>query len=38
MTSFYGKWEGNDVFATRCGYTGEDGFELSVSNSIIEKF
>jgi len=29
---------GVDLFVSRTGYTGEDGFEISVPNTVIEKF
>jgi len=32
------KFENKDIYITRSGYTGEDGFEISLDNSITEKF
>jgi len=31
-------YEENKVYITRSGYTGEDGFEISLSNKIVERF
>tara|TARA_B100001250_G_C19695888_1_gene742508 strand:- start:28 stop:1122 length:1095 start_codon:yes stop_codon:yes gene_type:complete len=29
-------YKGNDIYITRSGYTGEDGFEISISNKSVE--
>ena len=32
------KYTNSDIYITRSGYTGEDGFEISISNKIVENF
>jgi len=32
------KFDGADLMFSRCGYTGEDGFEVSVPNEKVEQF
>ena len=32
------KYENIDIYITRSGYTGEDGFEISIDNKIVESF
>ena len=31
-------YKGKDVYITRSGYTGEDGFEISIPNEVVEDF
>lgn len=42
MHSYEGKaselGSSQDLIITRCGYTGEDGFEVLVPNDVAEKF
>ena len=32
------QWRGNDVYISRSGYTGEDGFEISLPSALAEAF
>jgi aminomethyltransferase len=36
MTGASFEWQGADLFITRSGYTGEDGFEISVDNAHVD--
>ena len=38
MTGASFDWQGADLFITRSGYTGEDGFEISVDNDHVDAF
>jgi len=38
MTGASFNWQGADLFITRSGYTGEDGFEISVQNDHVDAF
>jgi len=38
MTGASLTWQGADLFITRSGYTGEDGFEISVHNDHVDAF
>ena len=35
---FYKLTNGSEIFVSRTGYTGEDGFEVSIENNEVEKF
>ena len=38
MESNIFKYENEEIIISRTGYTGEDGFELSIPNNIVDKF
>ena len=38
MTGNWFSFQEEEIYITRSGYTGEDGFEISVSNELAEKF
>jgi len=38
MTGASFEWQGADLFITRSGYTGEDGFEISVHHDHVDAF
>ena len=37
MTGDYFKFDDENLYITRSGYTGEDGFEISIPNLKVEK-